>query len=238
MFIIAAIAVSGAIGMFWDRDAGAEQLAGTSKFPAVTEPRHYRVALQPAKGASPVLTAAQRYGKTETSKWFRGALAWDTSPVDLSFLNRDDRPAGRHGFVKADGDHFVFQDGTPVRFWGGNLAAAALFSTPRQNVATQAHRMAQLGYNLMRIHHHDSGWVNPNIFDRQFKDSRHLNAKSLDALDWWIKCLKDEGIYVWIDAHVGRLLMPNDPVGSAQRKSKSRAMISRDSATTTKTFKS
>ena len=72
--------------------------------------------------------------------------------------------------------------------------------------------MAQLGYNLMRIHHHDSDWVNPNIFDRQFKDSRHLNAKSLDSLDWWIKCLKDEGIYVWIDAHVGRLLAQNDPV--------------------------
>ena len=100
----------------------------------------------------------------------------------------------------------------PVRFWGANLAAYALFSTPRQNVAKQAHRMAQLGYNLMRIHHHDSDWVNPNIFDRQFKDSRHLNAKSLDALDWWIKCLKDEGIYVWIDAHVGRLLAPKDPV--------------------------
>ena len=152
------------------------------------------------------------YGSADTSKWFRNALAWDASPVDLSFLNRDDRPAGRHGFVKADGDHFVFQDGTPVRFWGANLAASALFSTPRQNIARQAHRMAQLGYNLMRIHHHDSDWVNPNIFDRQFKDSRHLNAKSLDSLDWWIKCLKDEGIYVWIDAHVGRLLAQNDPV--------------------------
>ncbi len=154
----------------------------------------------------------ERYGSPDTSKWFRNALAWDTSPVDLTFLNRDDRPAGRHGFVKADGDHFVFQDGTPVRFWGANLAASALFSTPRQNVAKQAHRMAQLGYNLMRIHHHDSDWVNPNIFDRQFKDSRHLNAKSLDTLDWWIKCLKDEGIYVWIDAHVGRLLAPKDPI--------------------------
>ena len=210
--VLAAIAVSGTIGIFWEREAGAEQPAGEPEFPAVTGSRHYRVALQAAKEASPALTMGQRYGNPDHSKWFRGALAWDTSPVDLTFLNRDDRPAGRHGFVKADGDHFVFEDGTPVRFWGANLAASALFSTPRQNVAKQAHRLAQLGYNLMRIHHHDSDWVNPNIFDRQFKDSRHLNAKSLDALDWWIKSLKDEGIYVWIDVNVGRQLAPKDPV--------------------------
>jgi hypothetical protein len=190
---IATIAVCGDCGHLWRVDAVAEQATGAPKAPAETQP-------------------GQTYGKTDTSKWFRGALAWDTSPVDLRFLNRDDRPAGRHGFVKAEGEQLVFQDGTPVRFWGANLAAYSLFSTPRQNVARQAHRMAQLGYNLMRIHHHDSDWVNPNIFDRQFKDSRHLNAQSLDALDWWIKCLKDEGIYVWIDAHVGRVLAPNDPV--------------------------
>ena len=209
---IAAIAVPGAIGEFWEAEAGTEQAIGASKAPAVTGSHRFRVALQPPTGTSPVLSAEQRYGKTDTSKWYRNALVWDTSPVDLSFLNRDDRPSGRHGSVKADGDHFVFQDGTPARFWGANLAGYALFSTPRQNVAKQAHRMAQLGYNLMRVHHHDSDWVNPNVFDRQFKDSRHLNAKSLDALDWWIKCLKDEGIYIWIDAHVGRVLAPNDPV--------------------------
>jgi hypothetical protein len=212
LHMLAAIAVVGAIAKSWGDEAGPEQATGRSKTVAVTGSLGLRLTLQPPKGASPVLSPEQRYGEPDTSKWFRNALAWDTSPVDLTFLNRDDRPAGRHGFVKADGDHFVFQDGTPVRFWGANLAGAALFTTPRQNVAKQAHRMAQLGYNLMRIHHHDSDWVNPNIFDRQFKDSRHLSAKALDALDWWIKCLKEEGIYVWIDAHVGRLLAPKDTV--------------------------
>jgi hypothetical protein len=110
-------------------------------------------------------SADDRYGNTDTSRWYKNAFTWDNSPVDLSFLNRDDQPAGRRGFVKPVGDHFVFEDGTPARFWGGNLAAFAIFSTPRQNVARQAHRMAKLGYNLMRIHHHDSAWVDPNIFD-------------------------------------------------------------------------
>ena len=70
------------------------------------------------------------YGTANTSRWYKNAFSWDNSPVDLSFLNRDERPAGRHGFVKAIGDHFVFEDGTPTRFWGGNLAASAIFSTP------------------------------------------------------------------------------------------------------------
>jgi hypothetical protein len=100
-----------------------------------------------------------------------------------------------------------------MRFRGANLAAGALSATPRQNVAGQAHLMGQLGYNLMRIHHHDSGWVTPNIFGSRFKDSRHLSTTFWDALDWWNKCLKDQGIYVWIDAPVGRVLMPQAGVG-------------------------
>ena len=177
-----------------------------------------RVTIQLPEGGSRVPSTNELYGPTDTQKWFRGALNWNSSPVDLSFLNRNDKPAGRRGFVRAKGDQFVHGDGTPARFWGGNLAAYVLFSTPRQNVARQAHRMAQLGYNLMRIHHHDSGWVKPNIFDRRYQDTRHLSSESLENLDWWIKCLKDEGIYVWLDMHVGRAFNTADGItqGSAE----------------------
>jgi hypothetical protein len=157
-------------------------------------------------------TAKDLSGQNETRDWYRGALAWNASPVNLRFLNRDDLPAGRHGFLKTSGDRLVFQDGTPARFWGANLAAYALFSTPRQNVAPQARRMAQLGYNLMRIHHHDSKWVAPNIFRANSLDSTALSPQSLDALDWWIKCLEDEGIYIWLDMNVGRTIRPGDRI--------------------------
>ena len=40
--------------------------------------------------------------------------------------------------------------------------------------------------------------------------TRHLDPDSLDRLDWWIKCLEDEGIYVWLDLHVGRTITPAD----------------------------
>jgi hypothetical protein len=104
----------------------------------------------------------------------------------------------------------VFTDGTEARFWGGNLAAYALFLTPRQEVARQARRMARLGYNLMRIHHHDSDWVAPNVFGQGAPTTRRLDPRALDSLDWWIKCLEDEGIYVWLDLNVGRIIKPGD----------------------------
>jgi hypothetical protein len=52
-------------------------------------------------------SADDRYGNTDTSRWYKNAFTWDNSPVDLSFFNRDDQPAGRRGFVKAVGDHFT-----------------------------------------------------------------------------------------------------------------------------------
>lgn len=146
------------------------------------------------------------------ANWFRDALHWDESPVDLSFLNAGDRPAGRHGFVKVDGDKLIFADGTPVRFWGTNLSGPVLFTTPRENVPRQARRIAQLGYNLVRIVQHEANWVNPNIFGHDSKDTRHLDPRSLAALDYWIKCLEDEGIYIWLDLHYLREIKPADGV--------------------------
>jgi hypothetical protein len=183
--------------------------------------RRFRVTLELPEGARSLPAPEDRYAPVDVKKWFPGALAPDVAPVDLSFLNRDERPAGRRGFVRADGDRLVFADGTPARFWGGNLAAYTVFAAPRQGpglenyrreVVRQARRMSQLGYNLMRITHHDSDWVNPNVFGAKSNSNRRVDHEALDALDWTIKCLEDEGIYVWLDLNVGRVLKPGDGV--------------------------
>jgi hypothetical protein len=162
-------------------------------------------------GAVLAKTLADRYGPAETSKWYSGALPHDKSPVDLSFLNH--KPAGKFGFVKADGDKLVFENGDEVRFWGGNIAAYAIFADKEQ-IRTQAKRIAQLGYNLMRFHHHDSmRWVSRTVIEKNRSDSQHLDAEVMDRLDYWIKCLRDEGVYVWLDLHVGRLFKEGDNIG-------------------------
>ncbi len=158
-------------------------------------------------------TALERYGPADYSAWPAGILDAALSPVDLSFLNAPEAPAGKRGFLAARADALVFEDGTAARFWGTNLTAAALFGTSKPNVKQQAHRLSALGFNLVRIHHHDSDWVDPNIFGDQKSRATHaLDAAMLEKLDWWIKCLKDEGIYTWLDLQVGRRLLPADGI--------------------------
>jgi hypothetical protein len=149
--------------------------------------------------------------------WQADKLDWRTSPVDLSFLNASEKPAGKRGFLRARQDRLVFEDGTVARFWGTNLTAAALFGTTPENTKRQARRLSELGFNLVRIHHHDSEWVKPNIFglpgDRARPD---LDPAMLDKLDRWIKCLKDEGIYVWLDLHVGRRIQAGEAIAGLE----------------------
>ena len=87
----------------------------------------------------------------------------DMMPVDISFVFEDEKPAGKHGFLKADGDVFRFEDGTLARFWGVNFNGGACF--PDKDYAPKvARRLAQAGCNIVRFHQLDAEWDTPNIF--------------------------------------------------------------------------
>ncbi len=148
-----------------------------------------------------------------TSGWHKNILDWQTSPIDLSFLNQHEQPAGKHGFLKAKGDQLMFDDGTLAKFWGTNITSYTLFHTPKDIVKSQAKRLSALGFNLVRLHHHDSPWVNPNIFGNEKLDTtKIIDENSIEKIDWWIKCLKDEGIYIWLDLHVDRSVKAGDGI--------------------------
>lgn len=157
-------------------------------------------------------TTTERFGLVDPKTWPSDKLDWKTSPVDLSFLNAPEKPAGKHGFVKASGEQLIFADKTPARFWGTNLSAYTLFGTPDDVIKQQAKRLSALGFNLVRLHHHDSPWVSPNIFGNKSTDSQQISAEAQAKIDWWIKCLKDEGIYLWLDMHVQRAVVAKDHI--------------------------
>lgn len=171
---------------------------------------------------------ASNYDGGNIKGWHKDILFDEASPVDLSFLNAKDLPAGKHGFVKAQGDQLFYADGTPAKFWGANLVAYSLFSTTDDEIKIHAKRIAQLGFNLIRIHHHDSKWVKPNIFNNPVDNTQELSAESLKKLDWWIKCLKDEGVYVWLDLHVGRAFTKNDNVEDFEELTSRKATKDKD----------
>lgn len=142
-------------------------------------------------------------------------LPWDDSPVDISFVFADDRPAGKHGFLRVEGDRFVFEDGTEGKFWGTCFNSGANF--PRHAEAEQvARRLAKFGINLVRTHQMDAEWATPNIFEvnraRPRTTTRSLDAESLDRLDYLVASLKREGIYVYLDLLTYRQFLAGDGV--------------------------
>ncbi len=155
------------------------------------------------------LQTFSQYIQDGRAGWNENILPLKRSPTDLSYLNENHIPAGIHGRVLSEGDKLVFSDGTPASFWGTNIQGRAIFDTSDVNIKLHAKRISQLGFNLVRFHHHDSQWVQPNIFKA---DSSELSLTSLKKLDWWIKCLKDEGVYVWLDLHVGRTFKVSDNI--------------------------
>lgn len=145
-------------------------------------------------------------------------LPWDDAPIDLSFLYENEKPAGCHGFVKADGGRFVFEDGTPARFWGVNFNSVANFPSHSYSEKV-ARRLAKFGINIVRLHQLDGDWSTPNIF--QFtkgpllKDTQHLDPRSMERLDYLIHCLKQEGIYIYLDLLTYRQFRSGDDVPRA-----------------------
>ncbi|MGE3313543.1 MAG: hypothetical protein AB7O26_00415 [Planctomycetaceae bacterium] len=172
---------------------------------ATKRPIHMTLSLP--KGAKRRVTEEEKYGPVQLSNWKLNAMPPGVAPVDLRFLNH---VPGKHGFVKTDGDRFVFEDGTPARFWGTNIMAYALFASNEQ-IELHAQRLGKLGFNLARLHHHDTmEWVDPTVIDKAGDSSRTLSTRGMDRIDYWIKCLSENGIYVWLDLHSYRQFRPND----------------------------
>ena len=140
-------------------------------------------------------------------------------PIDISFAFGDEKPAGKHGFLKAKGDKFVFEDGTPGRFWGVALNASACFP-PHDHAEALANRLAKSGVNLVRLHQMDRDYAHPNIFQFQrgplLQNTRKLDEQSMERLDYLVKCLKDQGVYIMLDLMTARSFKSGDGVPSPE----------------------
>ncbi|NMA96384.1 MAG: hypothetical protein GX974_10125 [Clostridiales bacterium] len=143
---------------------------------------------------------------------------WDDVPIDISFIFEDEKPAGRHGFLKVDKEDFVFENGKKAVFWGSNFNSGLNF--PPFDVSEKiSKRLSKIGVNLVRFHQMDAEWATPNIF--QFsKGERKGNTlsfdpKSMKRLDYLIYCLKKEGIYIYMDMLTYRKFKSGDGVKAA-----------------------
>ncbi|MDW7658793.1 MAG: hypothetical protein SCM11_16615 [Bacillota bacterium] len=143
---------------------------------------------------------------------------WDEAPVDISFVFNQEKPAGKHGFLQVNGSAFSFEDGTSGLFWGTNFNSGTNFPDFDYSEKT-ARRLARIGVNVVRFHQLDSEWATPNIFQfskgERTRTTRRLDPESMKRLDYLIHCLKQEGIYCYLDLMTYRKFKSGDGVPNA-----------------------
>ena len=134
--------------------------------------------------------------------WIPLAVEPDVVPgsaLDFSGMVADRAPCGVHGRVIVRDGHFECEGrpGVPLRFWGANLCNGANF--PDVDKAGEiAARFAALGYNSVRIHHHDGGLVGGN------PASTEMDPDALRRMDALVAALGRHGIHVITDLYVSR----------------------------------
>ncbi len=152
------------------------------------------------------------------SKYIPYPFFHDDVPIDISFVFENEKPAGKHGFIKVDGKDFAFEDGTKVKFWGTNFNGWGCF--PEHDYAEKlAKRLAKIGINMVRFHQLDSEWHSKTIFSfnkGKRVTSAHLDPESMDRLDYLIYCLKKEGIYCYMDMFTYRKFKSDEGVENAK----------------------
>lgn len=156
--------------------------------------------------------------ETSTRRTIAYTLPWDNAPIDLSFVFEGEKPAGRHGFLQVRDGRMVFADGTEGRFWGTNFNGGANFPTHSYSEKV-AHRLAKFGVNIVRFHQMDADWSTPNLFQltkgRRLENTQRFDPQSMDRLDYLIHCLKQQGIYVYMDLLTYRKFRSGDGVAAA-----------------------
>jgi hypothetical protein len=128
---------------------------------------------------------------SEAQDWFPLQPARDDfEPCILDCGKWIEAPTGRHGFVTVKGDQFVFEDGTPARFYGAQMN---LFRKEQLDYAIR--RMRRQGINITRMH--GLQFLNK----RDGKTSLEYDPQGFDRLDYLISQLGENGIYIILDVH-------------------------------------
>ena len=133
------------------------------------------------------------------------------SALDFSEMGLADAPAGKHGWLKVVDGHFVFEDSPKrrQRFSGPNLCFEGC-CPPEDLTEELADRIVRLGYNTIRVHHHettlsmgDKGWN--GLYDW------HVFApEKIARFDRFMAACFKRGIYVTTDLFVSRIVLWKD----------------------------
>lgn len=177
----------------------------------------------------------------ETVPLFPFLISYDAPDNAVSMAHLLDAPAGKHGFVRVEGEHFVTDKGR-IKFHATNLTGPANFPTHAQSDQT-AERLARFGINCVRLHYFDAEYGNfmtpaetgifgkgglPGAFAADPTKPFRIAPEPMERMDYLIAALKKRGIYVNINLHVARFPKGRsfiDPVMIASEKAYAKELL-------------
>ncbi len=150
----------------------------------------------------------------EGSEWIPLEYRRDIVPgsaLDFSGQGLHDAPAGKHGWLVSRNGHAEFErrPGVPARFYGVNLCNSANYLSDDE-IERVTDRLVRLGYNAVRIHHHDDmwgkamsgrGWL---AREAAAGDPPAPPDDAIDRLDALMAACIRKGIYLTTDLYVSR----------------------------------
>jgi len=140
----------------------------------------------------------------EPDDWFMLMAGPDPySPDSITDMsNLIEKPAGKQGFLKRKGKDFVFENGTPVKFWGVDASMTETADAQQR----QARFYAKHGINMVRQHPVQSvvGLLQGDRGRPSFDPAK------LDRWDKWFSILKANGIYMTWSLFYPHVITPDD----------------------------
>lgn len=146
-------------------------------------------------------------GNVDDSNWIEVSQIDETSAsgtvLDVSELVP--APAGKFGFVRVEGEDFVFENGRKIRFIGMNIEAEHCFPT-REQADFHAKRLRRLGVNAIRFHKFDMVTRARRLILDLNSESGEFSKENQERFEYFIAKLKENGIYLVMDLQTIRVI--------------------------------
>ena len=127
---------------------------------------------------------------------FPFVLPWDDDSAGITNVsNWLDKPAGKHGPVRADQHGDLWVGDQPIRFFGTDQSHNANFPF-KPDAEKIARRMAKFGINIVRFHIMDIDHYPRALLRQGTEASGEFEPEALDRLDYYIAQLEQNGIYI------------------------------------------
>ena len=145
---------------------------------------------------------------------FPFVISYDMARGATDFSQLLDAPAGKHGFTRIEGNHFV-NDAGRIRFNGVNVVGGACFPVSHEQAERMAKRLAHFGINLVRLHFFD-------LVDYRFRLIHEkgllvddgtwctIDPEQQEKFDYLLYQFKKHGIYLDVNLMVGRPFKPRN----------------------------